>query len=258
MPVEEASAAIVLRARDYSESDRIVTCLTRDFGKLAGIAKGAKASRRRFERKLEPFAHVMLYFRRRPHGQLVFITRAEATAELAPLNVDDELGKIALGMYMLELADALTSDGAEAAGAYRLLEAALETLSAGGASAALRQAFELRILRWAGFGLDFSRCRWCQAPAATDDAAGAFFVAARGGIACARCGPAVAQTAIRLGPTSLAALAGLEEMEFRQTLDARAAGADGALAISRFVSSILDRRLRSAGFLDSVMPSGAR
>jgi DNA repair protein RecO (recombination protein O) len=258
MAAEQASAAIVLRARDYSESDRIVTCLTRDFGKLAGMAKGAKMSRRRFERKLEPFAHVMLYFRRRPHGQLVFLTRAEANAELAPFGVEDDLGKIALGMYMLDLADALTSDGAEAADAYRLLEEALEALSAGGASAALRQAFELRLLRWAGFGLDFSRCRWCQRPAiAGNDAAGAFFVAASGGIACARCGPAVAQAAIKLDPASLAALAGLGEMEFGQALGARAAGADGALAISRFVASILDRRLRSAGFLDSVMRGSA-
>ena len=37
---EEVSAAVTLRARDYSVSDRIVTLLTRDYGKLAGIAKG--------------------------------------------------------------------------------------------------------------------------------------------------------------------------------------------------------------------------
>ena len=91
MPIEESSAAIVLRARDYSESDRIVTLLTRDFGKLSGIAKGAKASRRRFERKLEPFSHVMLYFRRRPNGQLVFITRAEASPDLTPFAIEDDL-----------------------------------------------------------------------------------------------------------------------------------------------------------------------
>src|SRR2546430_13573204 len=109
MPAEESCPAIVLRARDYSESDRIVTLLTRDFGKLAGIAKGAKASRRRFERKLETFSHVMLYFRRRPHGQLVFITRAEA-ADLAQHVLDDDLAKIALGSYMLELTDALTTE----------------------------------------------------------------------------------------------------------------------------------------------------
>ena len=49
MAAEEATPAIVLRTRDYSESDRIVTLLTATAGKLGGIAKGAKASRRRFE-----------------------------------------------------------------------------------------------------------------------------------------------------------------------------------------------------------------
>ena len=121
MPIEESSAAIVLRARDYSESDRIVTLLTRDFGKLSGMAKGAKASRKRFERKLEPFSHVMLYFRRRPNGQLVFVTRAEASPDLTPFAIEDDLTKIALGSYMLELADAFTSEEAEATGAYRVL-----------------------------------------------------------------------------------------------------------------------------------------
>lgn len=199
MPAEESSAAIVLRARDYSESDRIVTLLTRDLGKLAGIAKGAKASRRRFERKLEPFSHVMLYFRRRPHGQLVFITRAEAAAELVPFGIEDELGKIALGSYMLELADAFTSEEAEAAGAYRVLNEALAAVSSAGASLALRQAFELRLLHWAGYGLDFSRCRHC-AGAIDADARSAFFVIARGGVVCPRCRPMVPEGAVNSRP----------------------------------------------------------
>ena len=112
MPAEESSAAIVLRTRDYSESDRIVTLMTCEAGKLGGIAKGAKQSRRRFERKLEVFSHVMLYFRRRPHGELVFITRAEA-GDLEPFDLTDDLGKIALGSYMVELADALSREEAE-------------------------------------------------------------------------------------------------------------------------------------------------
>jgi len=136
MPAEEATPAIVLRTRDYMESDRIVTLLTEQAGKLGGIAKGAKASRRRFEHRLEPFSHVMLYFRRRPHGQLVFITRAEA-AGLEPFRLEDNLGRLALGAYMLDLADALTSEDAEASGAYRLLAEALSALGAVEAGAAL-------------------------------------------------------------------------------------------------------------------------
>ena len=160
MPAEEATPAIVLRTRDYMESDRIVTLLTEQMGKLGGIAKGAKASRRRFEHRLEPFSHVMLYFRRRPHGQLVFITRAEA-AGLQPFRLEDDLGRLALGAYMLELAEALTSEDAEASGAYHLLAEALAALGAGEATTALRQAYELRMFRWAGFGMQFDRCRVC-------------------------------------------------------------------------------------------------
>ena len=154
MPAEESSPAIVLRARDYAESDRIVTLLTRDQGKLGAIAKGAKASRYRFERKLEPFSHVTLYFRRRPHGQLVFITRAEASEHLPPFAIEDDLVKIALGSYMLELADALTSEEAEATSAYHVLTDALAALSARPANAALRQAYELKLLRAAGFDIE--------------------------------------------------------------------------------------------------------
>lgn len=254
MAAEEASAAIVLRARDYSESDRIVTALTRGAGKLGGIAKGAKASRRRFERKLEPFSHVMLYFRRRLHGDLVFITRAEASAELAPFAIEDDLGKFALGSYMLELADTLTPAGADAPGAYHLLSEALAAISVAGASAALRQAFELRLLRWAGFGLEFGRCRGCQAPA-DGAAANLYFVVAHGGVICERCRAGAAPGALSLRAASAQALAKLGEVPFAAAPDARAAGPDGALAISRFFSSVLDRRIRSTAFLDSVLPA---
>jgi DNA repair protein RecO (recombination protein O) len=256
MPIEESSAAIVLRARDYSESDRIVTLLTRDFGKLSGMAKGAKASRKRFERKLEPFSHVMLYFRRRPNGQLVFVTRAEASPDLPPFAIEDDLIKIALGSYMLELADAFTSEESEAAGAYRVLAEALDAISLGRATLALRQAFELRLLHWAGYGLDFAKCRQC-AIAINENGNGSspaiFFVISRGGVVCARCRPTIPDGALKLDATSAAALVSLAERGFADALEAREAGADGALAISRFMGSVLDRRLRSVTFLDSVL-----
>jgi DNA repair protein RecO (recombination protein O) len=256
MPREESSPAIVLRARDYAESDRIVTLLTRDHGKLSGIAKGVKASRVRFERKLEPFSHVMVHFRRRPHGELVFITRAEA-AELAQFRLDDDLGKFALGSYMVELCDALTSEEAEASEAYRILADALAALARVSADAALRQAFELKILRWAGFGLEFGRCRVCGNPPLESDAA-VHFVVARGGIVCARCRPVIAEGAIRVVARSAAALDRLGARPLGEAPGNEAAGADGALALARFISSVLVHRLRSAEFLESMLKSDAK
>lgn len=259
MPAEEATPAIVLRTRDYLESDRIVTLLTEHAGKLGGIAKGAKASRRRFEHRLEPFSHVMLYFRRRPHGQLVFITRAEA-AGLRRYRIEDDLGRFALGTYMLELADALASEEAEAAGAYHLLDDTLEALSSAPANAALRQAYELKMLGWAGFGADFARCRNCAAPRA--DSAAIYFIVGRGGIICARCRDSAPEGGIRLAAASAAALNDLARLPMAAAAAAPAAGADGALAMARFIGSVVDRKLKSVEFLNSMMapatPRGPR
>jgi DNA repair protein RecO (recombination protein O) len=250
MPAEECSPAIVLRTRDYAESDRIVTLLTRDYGKLSGIAKGAKASRRRFERKLEPFSHVNLFFRRRPNGQLVFITRAEA-GDLHPLALENDLARFALGSYMLELAEALTSEEAEAAAAYRVLATSLAALASSTATVAARQRFELELLRASGFGLNFARCRICAT--AADHGDYVYFVASRGGVICPRCRPSAPEGAVRLASSSAVALARLNAaaVDHPATLDF--AGADGALAIARFLASVLDRKLRSAAFLDSIL-----
>jgi DNA repair protein RecO (recombination protein O) len=250
MPSEESTSAIVLRTRDYAEADRIVTLMTRDFGKLSGIAKGAKASRRRFERKLEPFTHATLYFRRRPHGQLVFITRAEPL-EGAPPEFDD-LIKIALGSYMLELTDALTTEEAEAAAAYEVLATGLQVLSQQTPTTALRHAFELQILKATGFGLDFGSCRSCAMAVEPGDGF-VYFVPARGGIVCGRCRGQVIESAVRMLASNAAAVARLELLSLVESFELPDAGADSTLAIARFLATILDRKLRSVDFLNSVL-----
>lgn len=48
--------ALLLRATDYRDADRIVTFFSADLGKVSAIARGAKGSRRRFAGSLEPYA----------------------------------------------------------------------------------------------------------------------------------------------------------------------------------------------------------
>jgi hypothetical protein len=69
----------------------------------------------------------------------------------------------------------------------------------------------------------------------------------------ARCRAMIPDGALKVEPASASALVCLGEAHFADALEARAAAADGALAISRFVASVLDRRLRSIAFLDSVL-----
>jgi DNA repair protein RecO (recombination protein O) len=57
--------AVVISTIDYGESDRLVTFFTRLDGKLKGIAKGARRSRKRFVHAFEPGSLVELSYRKR-------------------------------------------------------------------------------------------------------------------------------------------------------------------------------------------------
>ena len=54
MPTYQADA-IVLRRLDYGEADRILTLLTREYGKLAAIAKGSRRAKTRSGSGLDLF-----------------------------------------------------------------------------------------------------------------------------------------------------------------------------------------------------------
>src|SRR6266850_351054 len=102
-PRETVTPAIVVRARAFGESDKIVTFLTRDLGKVTGIAKGAKRSKRRFVNVLEPFTHVNVRLRQRPASDLAFISACELLD--APQNFTLDLRTFAYASYILELTD---------------------------------------------------------------------------------------------------------------------------------------------------------
>jgi DNA repair protein RecO (recombination protein O) len=61
----QETEAIILRTSDYGESDRLVTFYTRSSGKLKGVAKGARRSRKRFVHAFEPGSLVELTYRER-------------------------------------------------------------------------------------------------------------------------------------------------------------------------------------------------
>src|ERR1700756_3888015 len=100
---EFSTSALVLRTRPFGESDRIVTLITEQHGKLTGIAKGAKNSRRRFAGTLEPFVRIRVVFRQRPTSDLAFLLRCELIEVLRQFTRD--LDRFAAGSYVLELTD---------------------------------------------------------------------------------------------------------------------------------------------------------
>jgi len=178
----QSSDALILRCRAYGESDKIVTFLTEDAGKLTGIAKGAKNSRRRFANCLDPFCWVRVHFRTRLGTTMVFMDSCDL---LRAPGVLTDPAKFAYGSYLVELVDLLTEEAHPVAELYNLLAEGLEELGRGAATAAFLRTFELRLLHHAGYGPQLQRCAECDRRIDAHDHA--YFDPSHGRILCVTC-----------------------------------------------------------------------
>jgi DNA repair protein RecO (recombination protein O) len=70
----EKSPAIVLRVVDWSETSSVVTLFTREFGKVRGLAKGARRPKGPFESALDLLAVCRVVFIRKSSDALDLLT----------------------------------------------------------------------------------------------------------------------------------------------------------------------------------------
>lgn len=159
MGPSHSSEAIILRSRPYGESDKIVTFLSLDFGKLTGIAKGAKNSRRRFANCLDPLTVVRVHFRTRLGAGLVFMESCDLLVSSSPLA---EPSKLAYGSYLLELVDQLVEESHPVPETFRLLREAIHELALGPATATFLRVFELQLLQHSGYAPPLGACVRCD------------------------------------------------------------------------------------------------
>jgi DNA repair protein RecO (recombination protein O) len=102
------SEAIVLRTYPFRESDLLVTLFTRLEGKVRGVARAAKKSRRRFGGALEPLTYVKLTYEDRERQELVRLDACEVLE--SPLTTEVSYPRaVALG-HVAELLDELLPD----------------------------------------------------------------------------------------------------------------------------------------------------
>src|ERR1700751_1635022 len=125
------SEAFLIRKIQYGEADYILTLFTKDFGKIRGLAKNAKKSRKRFGGRLEPFVHLRVRFRERPGsstrlttGGMKFIEDSETTQVF--LSLMEDIGLFTWGSFILENVDILLP---EEEPNERMFELLIETLS---------------------------------------------------------------------------------------------------------------------------------
>jgi DNA repair protein RecO (recombination protein O) len=253
VPESRTSLAIVLRWRAYGESDKIATLLTEDFGKLTGIAKGAKNSRRRFANSLEPLARVRVHFRQKPTANLAFLESCELRSSTAALS---EPSRFAYASYVAELADQLTLEDDPVRGLYALLDEALHELERGPATTAFLRGFELQLLTRAGFEPQLDGCTRCGRAWRSDEPA--HLSLNHGTVVCAAC-RSNGDAGMAVEPDLLAHLAELKTLSLAACRD-RAFGAaahDAGQVTGRLLALHLVRPLRSVKLIQQLAPGSA-
>jgi DNA repair protein RecO (recombination protein O) len=180
----ERDDALLLRSVDYGESDRVLTLLTRQSGKLSVLAKGARRSKKRFAGALEPFSllRVEIAASRGGLARLESATIAQAFPKLLR-----DLARMTTAGAMFGLVRELSADEVSDPDGFDEAVQLLAALEAGELSErALSVCFQLQQLARAGFSPRLEVCGSCgKAPPpgrATD------FDARRGYIVCQACG----------------------------------------------------------------------
>ena len=193
--------ALVLRTVDYKETDKILTLLTRDQGKLTASARGCrkKGSAIAAGCQLLAWSEVVLYDYQ---GRWAV---KEAAAERLFQGVRDDIERLALGCYFAEVAELLAVEGESSP---ELLSLTLNSLHALDKMqekplALVKAAFEWKAMALAGYEPLIDGCDVCGASPPKEPR----FHLREGVLHCAGCRDGVGEgISMPLSPQALAAL----------------------------------------------------
>jgi DNA repair protein RecO (recombination protein O) len=172
------SEAIVLRTYPLREADLLVTLFTRAEGKMRGVARAAKKSKRRFGGALEPLTHVRAHYEDRERQELSRLDSCEVLE--SPLATEvSYLRAVALAL-VAEVLDELLPDREANDDVFRLALSVLAELRGSDVWMPVTY-FELWMTRLMGYMPDLSECIVCRR---TLNGSQAFFHALADGLMC--------------------------------------------------------------------------
>jgi DNA repair protein RecO (recombination protein O) len=250
MRTNHKSNAILIRSLDYGESDRIVTFFTDEFGKIKGIAKGARRSKKRFVNAFENGSRSRIIFSRKSSEGLALIEACDVDHHYPRIRMD--LEKTLTAAYFTELVDQFTLEGKRNEGLFSLLADTLNLLETGGVSEGIVRIFELRFLKLMGYEPVLEHCVKCKVP--LEQMTRIFFDPSAGGIRCMSCNSHIRETyPMAVGTVKLLLLGKGVDIEriSRLTFSMRDRE-ESRKALASFIRHLLGKELKSLNVLNEI------
>ena len=237
---------IVLRANDSKESDRILTVLTAEMGKISVVAKGARSRRSKVGAVTQLLTYSELTLSE-SHGWQ-YLTEGSTIELFDGVRGDIEL--LSLASYFAEITEWVASDDGESA---LLLSHLLNALYALGTlrrpQELVKAAFELKLMALIGFEPLFDGCAACG----ETEIAQPVFDLQGGTLLCRGCAPL--SGAVPLTPGAVAAVRHVLYGDPKRLYSFSLQEADRrcfARMAERYTHAMLDRDFRTLDFYKSL------
>jgi DNA repair protein RecO (recombination protein O) len=148
---QDGRPAFVLHTRPYRETSLIVEAYSRDHGRIALMARGARRPKSALRGMLLPFQPLLLSWSGR--GELRTLVRAEWRGPYAPLKGQ----ALICGFYLNELLLKLLARDDPHEELFAVYEDTLASLARDGEQAAVLRRFEMHLLRELGYAVILDR-----------------------------------------------------------------------------------------------------
>lgn len=174
----EKCEGIVIRTTNYSETNKIVTLFTREWGKVGVMARGAKKPNSRLAAVTQLFTYG--YFLVQKGNGLGTLQQGEMIASMRAIKEDIFL--TAYSSYIVDLADKSTEDKKPNPFLFELIYQSLNLINEGYDAEIIMNIFEMKMLNSLGLYPILDKCSVCGS------ADGHFSFSIReGGLICHRC-----------------------------------------------------------------------
>lgn len=177
----EKALGLVVRTTDWSETSRIATIWTREFGKVRVLAKGGRRLKSNFESALDLLTLCSIVLLRKSSGTLDLLTEAQVVRRFPELR--RQLPALYAATYVAELLGEGTEDYDPHPALFEETVRTLEALGKAETGPCLAR-FELVFWRELGYGLVLKKCVACEAPVSGHNLV---ISAAQGGVLCGNC-----------------------------------------------------------------------
>lgn len=177
--------ALVLRTVDFSETSRIVTLYTRQFGKIEALAKGGRRLKSPFESSLDLLAQNAIVYIAKKGDALDLLTESKLIRRFRvhSSNFSGTLG----GYYIAELIDSFTPPHDPIPSLFNLAVKVLSQLEKGVFVMRTLIRFEGRFLHLVGHAPSLQNCVECNAPIPRKKGIPIVFGILDGGVLCHDC-----------------------------------------------------------------------